>query len=241
MQQTPEAAAFEAFVAAHQECETVADCTLIMPGCPLGCYVAVDAASAAEAEQVALAARAEGPACVYRCALPPALACEDSRCVARAAATGWEQLPDPPVSGRVDALVVAVGDSVVVTGGWDWLCPPGADCGLPPETQIFADGAAYGVSAGEWKQIADAPVGLRAVASAVVGDDVYALSQCDSGPACPAGRGLLRYRSATDEWDRLPAPEATGSYGLVGVPRPHHQESGSLGESGRLRRILGVP
>lgn len=134
-------------------------------------------------------------------------------------AGGWEQLPAPPLSGRTGALVAAVGDTIVVAGGWSFLCPPGADCTFP-EVPPFADGAAYDVDSGEWRRIADAPVGFTGVASAVAGADLYALSQCELGPLCPAGRSLLRYRSGADEWDVLPGPEAgevlTG-FGLIAV------------------------
>jgi hypothetical protein len=73
----------------------------------------------------------------------------------------WEQLPAPPLSGRVSALVAAVGDEIVVAGGWSWLCPPGADC-VAPSTPPYVDGAAYDVSSGQWRAIADAPRGIHA-------------------------------------------------------------------------------
>jgi hypothetical protein len=216
MQESSAVAAFEAFVAAHQDCDTVADCTWVDPGCPLGCGVAVNTASAAEVEQEAQEVRAGLRPCVYRCATPLPLACEDSRCGTPEPSHSWTKTPDSPLSGRVHSLVAAVGDTIVVAGGWEALCPPGADCVLP-ENPPFADGAAYDASTGQWKFIADAPVGLRHPATAVVGDDIYALSQCESGPTCPAGRALLRYRSGADEWDQLPGPDETGSYGLVAV------------------------
>src|SRR5688572_4346126 len=130
----------------------------------------------------------------------------------------WEQLPEPPISGRVDALVASVGDSIVVAGGWNWLCPPGADCSQP-ETPPYADGAAYDLNAGRWRRIADAPVGLRALVSAVHERDIYALSQCEQHSTCPAGQTLLRYRSDDDAWEQLPAPPEPGlsGRGLVSV------------------------
>ncbi len=132
------------------------------------------------------------------------------------AAGRWERLPPPGISGRVDATVAAVGNTIIVAGGWDFLCPPEADCALPT-TPPFADGAALNLATGRWRRIADAPVGFRAAVTAVLGADVYALSQCDQGPTCPAGRVLLRYRSEANEWDLLPAPDDLGSQGLVAV------------------------
>jgi hypothetical protein len=129
--------------------------------------------------------------------------------------SGWTKLPDPPLSGRSNALVVTVGDTIVVSGGWEWLCPPGADC-VGPRTPPYADGAAYDLNTGSWRTIADAPAGFVRGASAVIGHDVYALAQCGSG-TCPAGRALLRYRSDADAWDMLPAPDQMGDYSLVAV------------------------
>jgi hypothetical protein len=130
----------------------------------------------------------------------------------------WERLPAPPLSGRVSALVVAVGDEILVAGGSSWSCPPGADC-VAPSTPAHADGAAYDVSSGRWRAIAAAPWGIQATVNAVVGSDVYVLSQCSPGPTCPAGGALLRYRSDADTWDVLPGfdPTGTRNYGLVAV------------------------
>jgi hypothetical protein len=128
----------------------------------------------------------------------------------------WEKLPAPPLSGRVAAVVASVGDTIVVVGGWDFLCPPNADCSTSNAT-TYADGAAYDPSAGQWRAIAAAPLGVRSAIPVVVGGDVYALSQCDQGPLCPAGYALVRYRSEADEWDLLPVPDAMASYGLAAV------------------------
>jgi hypothetical protein len=129
---------------------------------------------------------------------------------------GWRELSAPPLSGRVESMVAGVGDTIVVAGGWDWLCPPDADC-VSPNTPPFVDGAAYDLNTEQWRSISDAPVGLRATVNAVLGDDIYVLSRCDGGTTCPAGQSLLRYRSQADEWDLLPAPADMRDYGLVAV------------------------
>jgi Kelch motif protein len=130
----------------------------------------------------------------------------------------WEKLPEPPLSGRVQALVASVGGSIVVAGGWDWLCPPGADC-VEPSREPFGDGAAYDPGTREWRPIADATLGLRNTVSTVVGADLYVLSRCGLVLTCPAARSLLRYRSVADEWDVLSGPPeaVTGSYALTTV------------------------
>jgi hypothetical protein len=130
----------------------------------------------------------------------------------------WEQLPTPPLSGRVQALVATVNDTIIVAGGWDSLCPPGADC-VESSSAPLSDGAAYDMSTSEWLPIAAATLGLRTTVSTVLGEDIYVLSRCGLVLTCPAGRSLLRYRSAIDEWDVLSGPPeaATGSYALATV------------------------
>ncbi|MDH5676704.1 MAG: hypothetical protein OEZ06_31590 [Myxococcales bacterium] len=74
-------ARFAAFIAANSECDTVSDCMLIKPGCPVGCNVAVNAAFADEAQQLADSLRADdGSSCFYRCPPGATLACKGSRC-----------------------------------------------------------------------------------------------------------------------------------------------------------------
>ena len=68
----------------------------------------------------------------------------------------WLELVDPPLSGRMGAVVTAVGDRLLVAGGWDFTCPPAADCGLP-ESPPLADGAMFEPDSGAWTAIADAP------------------------------------------------------------------------------------
>jgi hypothetical protein len=128
----------------------------------------------------------------------------------------WTKLSLPPILGRVEALVAAVGDSIIVAGGWKFVCPPGADC-VVPSTPPYSDGAAYDRKTSRWRTIVAAPVAFRSAATVVVDDDVYALIQCAQGPTCPSGRGLLRYRSEEDAWDSLPGPEPEGEYRLVRV------------------------
>lgn len=131
-------------------------------------------------------------------------------------ASSWQKLPPPPLSGRIGSLVAAVDDRLIVVGGWEFLCPPGANC-VGPDGPPLSDGAAYDLATERWTAIADAPAGLVGLATAVVGMDVYALSQCDSGPRCSAGRALLRYRSDDDEWDTLPAPDWVSNHVMVAL------------------------
>jgi hypothetical protein len=124
--------------------------------------------------------------------------------------SGWERLPDPPLSGRVAAVVAAVGEDVLVTGGWQWLCPPNADCAYP-DVPPLRDGALLDVSTGEWRPIADAPFGVRHARAVTVGDDVYVLTGCRESVSCDGPSELLRYDTRADRWSELgqvprPAP-----------------------------------
>lgn len=74
---------FDAYVAARQSCLAAPDCTLVYPGCPLGCAVAVanEHAADVEARAEALIAEYEAPgrSCAYDC-LSVVAACTGGRC-----------------------------------------------------------------------------------------------------------------------------------------------------------------
>ena len=55
---------------------------------------------------------------------------------------GWSRLPDPPLAPRFGSISASSGPEIFVIGGSKALCPPNADCAVPPGTS-FADGAAY--------------------------------------------------------------------------------------------------
>ena len=75
---------WDAWVEDHGACEVPEDCAVVYPGCPLGCYEAVAAEHAAEAEEVAdrLIRRYElgGRACAYDCVEAPPLTCDAGTC-----------------------------------------------------------------------------------------------------------------------------------------------------------------
>ncbi len=124
------------------------------------------------------------------------------------AGSGWERLPDPPLSGRVGSVMAAADGQVLVVGGWEWLCPPNADCSYP-DTPLLRDGALLDVEAGRWRQIDDAPFGIRYGDAAAIGGDVFVLTGCRGSESCDGPLELLRYDPATDRWSelgRVPAP-----------------------------------
>lgn len=116
--------------------------------------------------------------------------------------SGWTRLPDGPLTGRTGAVVAAVGGLGYVVGGWEFLCPPAAEC-VPMEEPLLRDGASVDPGTGEWRPIAPAPYGLRHAATAVIGDDLFLLSGCRAGPDCDGALGLLRYDTAADTWSEL--------------------------------------
>ena len=127
----------------------------------------------------------------------------------------WVRLPDPPLSGRDYANVVGVGDEVIVFGGTDFLCPPGADCSIG-ESVAFADGAAFDRSLNEWRPIADLPVATDLADTAVVGDQVFALTRGLGAVT----RELVAYDMVDDAWNKIGLPfEAFphGSWSLAAV------------------------
>lgn len=82
---------WDQFVDQNNSCETVADCVMVSPGCPLGCGTAVsaDAETAARELGETLISRYErgGQECMYDC-MALELACESQTCQAVVPDTG---------------------------------------------------------------------------------------------------------------------------------------------------------
>ncbi len=125
---------------------------------------------------------------------------------------GWVRLPDPPLSGRNEASIVGVGDDVVVFGGTDFLCPPGADCETG-DSVAFADGAAFDRSLKEWRPIADLPVPTVLADTAVLGDQVFALTR-DLGAV---NHELIVYDVSDDVWLQIGLPDETAAFGSSSI------------------------
>lgn len=121
--------------------------------------------------------------------------------------TGWQRLADPPLRPRASAIVADLDGRIVVVGGWEFLCPPAADCAIEPDTVTrFVDGAVYDGATGDWAPIADAPIPLVSAASTTRGTELYVAATCVAFPSCVGDTAVVRYRSTDDEWDVLPAP-----------------------------------
>lgn len=75
---------FRRFVATNGACATSAECTLVSPGCPLGCWVAVRAdrvdATAAKARALISEYEQGGRACAYGCVAGRTAACVAGTC-----------------------------------------------------------------------------------------------------------------------------------------------------------------
>ncbi|KRF36132.1 hypothetical protein [Nocardioides sp. Soil805] len=117
------------------------------------------------------------------------------------AGDGWVRLPDAPLSARSRSLVEAVGDRVVVVGGWELLCPPTADCAFPEEP-LHADGAVLNTRTDEWSPMAPAPFGLvgEQRQTAALGGSVFTVTGCRTGMGCAGAPELLEYDVAADRW-----------------------------------------
>ena len=68
----------------HNGCETLDDCAVVYPGCPLGCWDAVatehvDDANA-KAEEIIKSYERGGRSCAYSCLAAPPLVCDDGTC-----------------------------------------------------------------------------------------------------------------------------------------------------------------
>ncbi|WP_300643408.1 hypothetical protein [Nocardioides sp.] len=126
---------------------------------------------------------------------------------------GWVRLPDPPLSGRVGATLVPLdADRVLVLGGWEWLCPPGADCSYPDTPQL-RDGAVVDLRSGEWTAVPDAPIGLFH-APAVVSDGSVLVLGARTWRDDPE---LLVLDVDAGRWERRAAPRGVCSR-LVPTP-----------------------
>lgn len=120
----------------------------------------------------------------------------------------WRQLPAAPLSPRDHAVVVGVGERMLVVGGWKFLCPPMADCSSPEEP-LLDDGAVYDRIADSWQTIEPPPFGVRRqeYATAALDDSAYLLTSCADGPTCAAQARVLSYDLAADHWtDHGPVP-----------------------------------
>lgn len=129
---------------------------------------------------------------------------------------GWHEFTSPPLSPRSGAAVVAEGDQLFVVGGWEFLCPPAADC-APPDTDAFRDGAVLDVTTGAWTMLPDTPFPVVPTSTAVVNGALYL--RCGTHSAC-GGDSLLRLRAGADEWDELPDvtdADAPSQHRLVSV------------------------
>ena len=80
---------FEAYVETVNSCAADSECTVIFPGCPLGCFVAVPEARRkeieAKAQKMLTEFNGDGTVCVYSCAANSPVACTERRCTSNPA------------------------------------------------------------------------------------------------------------------------------------------------------------
>jgi hypothetical protein len=137
-------------------------------------------------------------------------------------AGAWAALPESPLEPRREAVGAWLDDRFVLVGGWSGPpCPPNAGC-VEPEDPAHVDGASFDPSTAEWSRIADAPVPVTEMNSAVLDGRLYLLTGMHWREDSPVA--LLRYDPAADTWTRLPAPSkifprlVAGSGRLFAIP-----------------------
>lgn len=157
-------------------------------------------------------------------------------------AGAWRRLPDAPLTPRDHAVVVGVGDRMLVVGGWEFLCPPMGDCSTPHDP-LLDDGAVYDPGTDTWHPIAPAPFGLRRdeYATATVDGTAFLLTSCANGPGCDARPRLLSYHLADDRWmDHGPVPGPSHDRHLAAVEEDLLVYSGS-DEHGEVADLVFDP
>jgi len=77
---------FETEVQRSNDCSAASDCVVASAGCPLGCWVLVNAQFKdrveAKARELVDDYESGGRSCAYDCAAPPTLACRAGKCAA---------------------------------------------------------------------------------------------------------------------------------------------------------------
>lgn len=129
---------------------------------------------------------------------------------------GWHEFTSPPLDPRTGAAVVGDDERLYIVGGWEFLCPPAADCALP-DTDAFRDGAVLDVATGDWTMLPDTPFPIVPASAAVVDGALYL--RCGTHSAC-AGTPLLQLRPGADGWDELsdvPDVDSPSQHHLVSV------------------------
>ncbi len=124
---------------------------------------------------------------------------------------GWLEVPPSPLSPRTQATVAWTGSEILVVGGSEFSCPPGAGCPAPT-TGAFADGAAYDPIKAAWRTIAEPPVAILWAEAATLGNDVFFLASTGYSAAAPV---LLRYDSLSDQWQIIDLPADASAGGIV--------------------------
>ncbi len=144
------------------------------------------------------------------------------------AAGTWSQIAPSPLSPRSGEVAVWTGTEMIVVGGTDMpLCPPGADCTGPTDTQRLGDGAAYDPVTDTWRRIADAPQSLTYAQAIWTGTEMLVLAPrlgAQTEGDVEQDAATLLYDPVKDSWRTLdPGPAAyppnqlgwTGRYVVV--------------------------
>ncbi len=122
-------------------------------------------------------------------------------------APGWVEISEAPLSPRTGALAAWIGGEVLVVGGSQNLCPPGADCAMTQPALL--DGAAYSPNDDSWRPISPSP--RPVLGTPLVGDDAVFFETSMAVPTSSAEE-IARYRPSTDAWDVITVEGHSGAW-----------------------------
>jgi heat shock protein HslJ/N-acetylneuraminic acid mutarotase len=109
----------------------------------------------------------------------------------------WQELPPLPGGVRQETAVVALGDEIVVIGGF------GADNSA--QTRVEA----YRPATREWRDLPDLPVAMHHANAGVVGDSIWVVGFLTGNDFRPDGRVFV-LRPGADQWGAGPSmPQGT--------------------------------
>jgi N-acetylneuraminic acid mutarotase len=119
----------------------------------------------------------------------------------------WRSLPGSPLADRHGHSAIWTGKEMIVWGGGAGAEEEGVD-GEPP---IFADGAAYDPSSGEWRSLSESPLAPRLDHTAVwTGEEMLVWGGYGERDALYADGAA--YDPRANEWEPLPLPPIAGRF-----------------------------
>lgn len=118
----------------------------------------------------------------------------------------WEPIAESPLAPRDGVISVWTGTEMLVVGGVNWWCPPGASCVEPAEEDLFHDGAAYDPATDTWRELPGTDHALWHGLGAWTGQELVVVTRFSGDPA------TLALDPAAGSWRELTAPPSPLDY-----------------------------